>query len=285
MQLKKRTNWMRDICLLAVICAGTAFASDLEFTKNGDGTVTQVETNLTWQSADNDGNVDWLSAKNFCSSLRLADHENWRLPTVSELESLYAPGSRESYKIEGEIALTTGYLWSDRKDGSGTALLYDYRRGHSSSFVRGSSNGMRALCVRDNVSAPLVSKSGFIDSGDGAVTQVATSLSFQKEDNDDNIDWQHGVEFCNSLKLGGHENWRLPSISELESLYDPGSKEKYRIKGEIVLTTGFLWSDRKDGAGTALLYDYRYGRRSSFVRGSSNGVRVLCVRETNSGNR
>ena len=34
------------------------------------------------------------------------------------------------------------------------------------------------------------------------------------------LNWQDAVDFCKNLEFAGHDHWRLPSITELESLVD-----------------------------------------------------------------
>jgi hypothetical protein len=62
------------------------------FRDNGDGTVSDLNTGLMWQKEDKQ-NADyntrtWQQAVNYCSALSLADHTDWRLPTVKELSTL-----------------------------------------------------------------------------------------------------------------------------------------------------------------------------------------------------
>jgi len=71
---------------------------------NGDGTVTDLRTNLTWQKrpADNGANlVTWDTAIDNANSLPLANG-GWRLPNVYELQSLV------------DFSKTTGNLVNDK---------------------------------------------------------------------------------------------------------------------------------------------------------------------------
>jgi serine/threonine protein kinase len=43
---------------------------------------------LVWQVSPANPAMDWLAAKTFCSNLRVVDHDDWRLPKLSELRSL-----------------------------------------------------------------------------------------------------------------------------------------------------------------------------------------------------
>jgi Protein of unknown function (DUF1566) len=55
---------------------------------NGDGTVSDLVTRLTWQKAHNAERLNQVDASAACESLRLGGHDDWRLPNVKELESI-----------------------------------------------------------------------------------------------------------------------------------------------------------------------------------------------------
>ncbi len=68
----------------------------------------------------------------------------------------------------------------------------------------------------------------FVDNGD-TVTDTRTGLIWEQKTDyatpdlrDKNLtyNWQQALEYCNDLNLGGHTDWRLPSIKELASLVD-----------------------------------------------------------------
>lgn len=61
---------------------------------NGDGTVTDLNTGLIWQQGDDQNNQYpiWQQAVDYCAGLDLANHSDWRLPTVEELTSLTSIG-------------------------------------------------------------------------------------------------------------------------------------------------------------------------------------------------
>jgi hypothetical protein len=57
---------------------------------NGDGTVTDLNTDLMWQQGDeqNSSGRTWQAAVDYCGNLRLANHNDWRLPKHLELMSI-----------------------------------------------------------------------------------------------------------------------------------------------------------------------------------------------------
>ncbi len=70
--------------------------------------------------------------------------------------------------------------------------------------------------------SPLRPWPAFYPHGDGTVTDNATGLMWQQED-DNNITrtWQQALAYCESLELPeGVTGWRLPNVKELESLTD-----------------------------------------------------------------
>ncbi len=57
------------------------------FTDNGDGTVTDSLTGLMWQKGENE-RMDWYAALKSCRAMRLAGHDDWRLPNLKELNTI-----------------------------------------------------------------------------------------------------------------------------------------------------------------------------------------------------
>jgi len=71
-----------------VRCVRGTPTESVEFQDNGDGTVWDPYTGLTWQQAD-DGQVrDWQEALDYCENLELAGHADWKTPDVRELASI-----------------------------------------------------------------------------------------------------------------------------------------------------------------------------------------------------
>ncbi|VGO19983.1 Lcl C-terminal domain-containing protein [Pontiella sulfatireligans] len=59
-----------------------------QFKDNGDGTITDEATGLTWMKADSGKGMDWPTALDYAESLELAGRDDWRLPNAKELQSI-----------------------------------------------------------------------------------------------------------------------------------------------------------------------------------------------------
>ena len=60
----------------------------------------------------------------------------------------------------------------------------------------------------------------WVANGDGTVTDVATGLMWQQQDDGIIRDHPDAITFCQNLSLAGQADWRLPNIKELTSLVD-----------------------------------------------------------------
>lgn len=72
------------------------------FIDNGNGTTTDLLTNLTWQQIPYSDSITWEQALTLADTLTFAGNSDWRLPNIKELqsineESLINPSINQSY--------------------------------------------------------------------------------------------------------------------------------------------------------------------------------------------
>lgn len=151
-------------CLLILIFVSSTcghLLADERFIDNGDGTVTDKKLHLMWSQQDNGGDINWENAYrwvnyNFYYILPGNRHDDWRVPSIDELKSLYA--TEEGYSVESacgmrikvipQISLSCGWIWSMENKGI-SARVFSFRAGIDFSDLKMNKKAHRVLAVRD----------------------------------------------------------------------------------------------------------------------------------------
>jgi len=81
-----------------------------DFQNNGDDTITDNNTGLTWMQTDSGTGMPWAEALDYCENLDYAGYSDWRLPNAKELQSIvdYArsPDTTNSAAIDPIFSVT-----------------------------------------------------------------------------------------------------------------------------------------------------------------------------------
>jgi hypothetical protein len=249
------------------------FGARPSYRNNGDGTISDLVTGLMWQKAHNATRLNQVDAGTACASLHLGEYDNWRLPTIKELFSLAdfrGSQGRRAYiddifdfsipdqsVLEGDpfkehrvgmmgqtwsSTIYTGVHWG--RPGVKAAFFFNFLDGHiKQAPVQGRSK-LFYRCVR----GPVWGNNQFEVRGN-TVHDRATSLTWQRADDGRTRNWQQALAYCAGLHLGGHDDWRLPNVKELESIVDygrhaPALDERYLQMSD---PKGWFWSSTTHG--------------------------------------
>jgi len=116
-------------------------------------------------------------------------------------------------------------------------------------------------------------------------TDPDTGLTWTKSDNGTDVDWNQANAYCSNLRLGGYTDWRLPTIDELQGIYDPsidipgkwstGEADTWHVKGNLRFF-GALWSSNQTEPMLALRFIF--SNRVRQVDNINDNGRALCVR-------
>lgn len=108
----------------------------------------------------------------------------------------------------------------------------------------------------------------------------STGLMWAVDDNGADSGWNQARNYCESLSLEGHTDWRLPTLDELKNLYDPSLKKQFKAKGPIKLTGADIWSSSRNDYGDAWSFNFGFGGTSLAPTGGACGTvgRALCTR-------
>lgn len=123
----------------------------------------------------------------------------------------------------------------------------------------------------------------------------STGLMWAGKDNGKDVTWHKATKYCRELRLAGYSDWRLPTIDELQGIYDrnaqaPGRDGKhddedftFHVKGKLFLR-GSQWSssrrsdDRGKASGYAWYFDFNNGGPVDDPLGYHANKHALCVR-------
>lgn len=151
---------------------------------------------------------------------RYGGYSDWRMPTVQELAGIvnYGAVRKGDPKLDGRYFSDTpaGDYWSGITNAGITdrAWNVDFYGGTVKSGLWKLGNECYVRAVRGG--QPVT----YTDTGDGTITDSSTGLTWQKTGPSDTKTWQQALEYCEGLTLGGHTDWRMPTLKELESLVD-----------------------------------------------------------------
>jgi len=128
-----------------------------QFKDNGDGTITDHATGLTWMQADSGTGMDWPTALEYSENLNYAGHSDWRLPNAKELQSILdytrSPDTSNSAAIDPIFQTTEiknegdetdyGFYWSStsHKRGPGASAAVDLCFGRALGFMKSRRTG------------------------------------------------------------------------------------------------------------------------------------------------
>jgi hypothetical protein len=126
---------------------------------------------------------------------------------------------------------------------------------------------------------PAMASDRFVDHGDGSVTDTKTGLMWAAKDNGSPINWPNALSYCRNYSGGGHTDWRMPTLAELTSLYDPKDKNKrgYHVNKLIDTSAQSCWASETRGFKAAR-FNFTYGQAYWLRQSYSGPTRVLPVR-------
>jgi hypothetical protein len=184
------------------------------------------------------------------NSTRYGGYSDWRLPSIKELQALvdyesgsgsdrpmintsYFPNTQQyywssttyAYSNLGAWVMEMGYAWPPGII-HGNNLGYNKAGYYCVRAVRGGQSeqfGNSEIRLLNSFDSDVIDDEttvgGYIDNGDGTVTDIGTGLMWQQDGSAIRA-WEQALAVCESLNLGGYTDWRLPNIKELLSLVD-----------------------------------------------------------------
>lgn len=210
-----------------------------------DGTVLDQSTGLVWQKTPGPGTYSWEESATYAKKLKLGGKTDWRVPTIKELFSIA--------DFRGNMRTRTPYIdtaffdfeYPDPRTGvremdaqfwSSNRYLGTTMRGDQSAFGFNFADGrIKAYPIQFGKQGPRGPRPGvskyvrcvrgkafgenhFKDQGNGTILDQATGLVWMKADSAEAMDWNTAGTYASDLVFAGHEDWRLPTVHELQGI-------------------------------------------------------------------
>ncbi len=217
-----------------------------EYVDNGDGTITDRVTELTWVK-DMGDKMSFAIARASVSKMKLGGYSDWRIPTIKELYSLInfngLNGGSPDASIRfinnnfflqpwGDTAVGERYI--DAQTWSSTQYVGTTMNGDETlfgvNFIDGRIKGYPTYIPNSNVPNEMYFRmvrgnrsygyNDFIDKGDSTIYDLSTGLMWQQIDDGKPRDWEDALAYAEDLELAGYSDWRLPNAKELQSIVD-----------------------------------------------------------------
>jgi hypothetical protein len=260
------------------------------YADQGDSTVLDKVTGLTWQKYTPSTKYAWVDAHRYCSNLALAGG-GWRMPSRVEVMSLVdftrtGPAiDRTAFPSTPANFFFTSSPWilsvTDTTRPK-LAWVFNFYEGLTSN-AGSQANANCVRCVRGgDDEMPGTSPDQYTLESPGEVRDNFTGLIWQQEDSPIKMTWADAKIYSDTLSLNSH-TWRLPSIKELATLVD-----ETKVAGAINRTmfpgtssNEYYWSSSpwagdasKSSSGAwAINFDDGYTSYNGFTTGW-----VRCVR-------
>ena len=118
----------------------------------------------------------------------------------------------------------------------------------------------------------MISKS----SSDDLVQDNTTGLMWVRKDNGNPLNWYEAKLCAEELIFGDFKDWRLPSIIELQDLWDSSTR---KIRSPFELTSQSVWSSTTNESECAWCFYFPVGLRFQYPLNVSYNLRTLFVRD------
>ena len=251
----------------------TAGAHARTFTLSAE-VATDSLTQLAWQRHTPTETFAWQDAEQYCACLSLEGQDDWHLPSRMELVSI-VDYTKHDPSIDEVAFPNTPFEWY----WSASPVAGDTRYWYVAFFdgdthASTPDTGYRVRCVREAAGQT----PRYDTSLAGTVTDVSTGLTWQREISAERVTWAAAQQGCATLGLAGG-GWRLPGMSELQSLIDESHTDPAIDAAAFPATPseGFWAATPLAGSATAAWFvSFSEGIAYNAVLASTE--RVRCVR-------
>jgi hypothetical protein len=119
----------------------------IRHTLSSEGIITDIKTGFQWVSIGG-RDVNWYTADKFAKTMRRGGYVDWRLPTRSDLRTLYDYSLKTEYKIDPIFQYNSSIAWTSDSYDEKAAYGFSFDNGLEDWYKREQTNCDRILVVR-----------------------------------------------------------------------------------------------------------------------------------------
>lgn len=118
----------------------------------------------------------------------------------------------------------------------------------------------------------ITTPANYQDNGNGTITDLNTGLMWQ-QDPGEKITWEAAIENAETLTLGGYDDWRVPTITELYSLMDFNGVTGVSVAMSVpyINTDYFIFQYGNEAAGERII-DAQFWSSTRYVSTTMGGA-------------
>ena len=113
----------------------------------------------------------------------------------------------------------------------------------------------------------------FIAYDNGTVLDTQTGLLWAAKDDGKGMNEQNAKAYFENYRAGGYADWRMPTVDELEAIYDHRmqNKQGYHVTKLIDITGDWVWCS--EGPDSVTIFNFKDGSRAlAFFEGPGSGT-------------
>jgi len=246
---------------------------------DADNTYTWYDSNPATNGGDAGVAGDGTDTEDFINALNAENFggfSDWRLPTAKELAYLtwhegVSPKIATAYFPQTQ---SNSYWSQTAYAGDNTQALKIYFS-NAINLYENKANMRYLRAVRGKKKTATLH-----DNGDGTVTDRITGLMWGQQPDNNPRTWQQALSLAAGLRLGGHDDWRLPNYKEMISIFDfsmshpcldtnffPGFPSSINLWTSTTFEGLSAWKFRSNDAGTGFSIKTNGDDYIWFVRG------------------
>ena len=207
--------------------------SALEKAEQGKAVLDRT-TGLLWDNAHEGVLLNWNEAQEYIAALnemRYLARTDWRLPSREELRSIVVyDDTQPAVDRSAFNSAAADFYWSgtpSKQDGNLAWGIY-FGYGCAICYPKTRRSHFRAVSGKCDPFT-LSEKERFVVNADKTVTDTVTGLMWMQEETP-LLKQKDALVYCKELRLGGYDDWVMPSVKELATLINLNEGKEWFYK-------------------------------------------------------